>query len=68
MQNIAKDAMHLSYIISGKLEKPTELNNVFHLAGLLPESDSSQVTTKLQTEFNRIDVLQIKGLRLNLKK
>lgn len=60
--------MHLSYILSGKLQKPKEFNNINHLAGLLVETDSKEVATKVQTEFNRIDYTQIRVMRLNMKK
>ena len=38
VHNTADEALSMAYVVSGRISSDSELNSIYHLAGLLPES------------------------------
>lgn len=66
---VVEEGLHSCYIIGGKLTQDSELNNIHHLANLMPPSvtkDTHDVTA--MNHHSRIDEMQIANVRIALRK
>lgn len=68
-KNTTEEALQASYIVSGKIQADSELNNIHHLAGLLPPTVGQDTHTVNQIEtLSRIDLDQLKFMRTSMTK
>ena len=66
---VVDEGLHSCYIIGGKLTQDSELNNIHHLASLMPPSvakDTHDVNN--MNHHSRIDDRQVFNMRSSLKK
>ena len=67
--NILQEALQSVQIISGKIKEDFELNNIHHLAGILPPTVASDTNKVNQTEFKtKVEIEHMYNIKQNMQK